>query len=385
MSHSVADPLISWREQFPILDRTTYLVSHSLGAMPRGARDELIRFADQWDKRGVLAWQEGWWEMPAAVGDLLAGILGAVPGSVSMHLNVTLAQAVFLSCFDWRGKRNRLVCSELDFPSVLYLYDGLRRRGAEVVRVPSEDGLTIDGEQLADAIDDRTALVAFSHVIFKSGTVIDPAPVVARARAMGALTLLDAYQSVATLEVDVGQLGVDALTGGSVKWLCGGPGAGYLYVRPETAAVLTPGITGWMAHPEPFAFDTSPMTPTAGSYRFANGTPGVPSLFAARSGYQVIGEIGPAAIRAKSLRLTRRLIEAAEDRGWPVHTPREDHRRAGTVTLGVPDAPRVCEELLRREVIVDHRPGVGLRLGPHFYNTEEDIDRAVAEIEGILR
>jgi kynureninase len=385
MSHSVADPLISWREQFPILERTTYLVSHSLGAMPRGARQELNRFADEWETRGVRAWNEGWWEMPARVADLLAGILGAAPGSVSMHLNVTLAQAVFLSCFDWRSKRNRLVCSELDFPSVLYLYDGLRRYGAEIVRVPSDDGLTIEGERLAGAIDERTAVVAFSHVIFKSGTVIDPTPVVAKARAMGALTLLDAYQSVATLDVDVRQLGIDALVGGSVKWLCGGPGAGYLYVRPEAAAVLTPGISGWMAHPEPFAFDTAPMTPDPGPYRFMNGTPGVPSLFAAQSSYRVIGEIGAAAIRAKSLRLTRRLLEAVAERGWPVHTPWEDHRRGGTVTLGVPESARVCEELLRREVIVDQRPGVGLRLGPHFYNNEDDIDRAVTEIVDILR
>jgi kynureninase len=387
MSHTAAqtDSLLSWRAKFPILERTTYLVSHSLGAMPRGSRDELNRFADEWDRRGVRAWNEGWWEIPERAGNLLADILRAPHGSVSMHLNVTLAQSVFLSCFDWSGKRNRLVCSELDFPSLLYLYDGLRAYGAEVVRVPSDDGVTIDPERLAAEIDERTAVAAFSHVIFKSGAVIDVEPVVSRARECGAVTLLDAYQSVAVLDIDVGELGVDALTGGSVKWLCGGPGAGYLYVSPQRAPSLRPWITGWMAHPEPFAFDTGPMEPVSGAYRFMNGTPGVPSLYAAETGYRIVREIGGAAIRARSLSLTTRLLEGALERGWPVHTPRDEKRRAGTVTLGVERAQEVCQELLKREVILDQRPGAGLRLGAHFYNTEDDIDRAVSEIEDILR
>ena len=282
------DPLLVWRDRFPILENSTYLVSHSLGAMPRAVRDQLTEFADRWETRGVRAWSEGWWEMPVEVGNLLARLIGAPKESVSMHMNVTLAQAIFLSALDWSGPRNRIVCTDLDFPSVLYLYQGLAAHGAEIVRVPSDDGITVDPQRVADAIDDRTAVVAVSHVIFRSGAILDVEPIVARAREHGALTLLDAYQSVATVPVDVDALGVDALTGGSVKWLCGGPGAGFLYVRPEVAEQLRPRLTGWMAHPQPFAFDPGPMEPAGGGVRFLNGTPAIPVLYAARSGYEII-------------------------------------------------------------------------------------------------
>lgn len=379
------DPLVTWREEFSIVQKTSYLVSHSLGAMPRSAGRALQEFSTMWDQHGVRAWEEGWWEMPVTVGNALAEILHAPKNSISMHLNVTLAQAILLSSISWKGARNRLVCSELDFPSLLYLYDGLREQGAEIIRVPSEDGLTLDAERLAKAVDDRTAVVAFSHVLYRSGAQVDVEPVVERARRHGAITLLDAYQSVGTVPIDVQALGVDVLTGGSVKWLCGGPGAGYLYVRPESAADLRPRITGWMAHPDPFSFSTDPSEPVAGGFRYLNGTPGVPALFAAQASYEILEKVGVAQVRARSVSLTERLFEAADQNGWPVHTPREAARRGATVTMGIPNAGRVCEQLEQRGVLVDFRPQVGLRLGPHFYNNEEDIDRAVSEIRDITR
>lgn len=381
---ATADPLLAWREEFPILAQTNYLVSHSLGAMPRSAAGALAEYAATWQARGVRAWHDAWWEMPAAVADELGGLFGAPPGSVSMHANATLAEAVFLSCFDWRGPRNRLVTTDLDFPSMLYLYDGLAAQGAEIVRVPSSDGRTIDPARLRDAVDERAAVVAFSHVLFKTGAIVDPAPVVEKARAVGAVTLLDAYQSVGVLPLDVSALGVDAVAGGSVKWLCGGPGAGYLYVRPELARGLRPRITGWFAHREPFAFAPPPMAPAEGPFRFLNGTTNVPALYAAREGYRILRGIEVSAVRTRSLQLTERLFRAAEARGWTVHTPRAPEARGGTVVIGVPDAERVCADLERREILVDHRPGVGLRFGPHFYNTEDEVDRAVQAVDAIL-
>jgi len=378
------DPLLAWREQFPITRKSTYLVSHSLGAMPAGTRARLAEYADAWDTRGVQAWSDSWWEMPITVGNLLARLLGAPEGSVSMHQNVTLAEAIVLSSFDWKGPRNKLVCSALDFPSLLYLYEGYRAYGAEIVRVPSDDGITVDPERLAAAVDERTAAVCFSHVVYRSGALVDARPVADKARAVGAISILDAYQAVGAVPVDVNALGIDVLTGGSVKWLCGGPGAGYLYVRPETRSHLKPRLTGWMAHPEPFTFDPGPMQPVDGPFRYLNGTPAIPAMYAARAGYEILLEIGVEAIREKSLRLTERIHEGAAARGWKVWTPRAASKRGGTVSLGVPDAARACDELARRGVIVDWRPQVGLRVGPHFYNSEDDVDRALAEIEDVV-
>jgi kynureninase len=378
------DPRLAWRAEFPILGRTTYLVSHSLGAMPRAARERLADYAELWERRGVEAWGDRWWGMPIEVGDRVAGLIGAPAGSVSMHQNVTLMQAIVLSAFDWRGRRNRLVCCELDFPSCLYLYDGLRAQGAEVVRVPSDDGATMDPERIAAAVDERTAAVCFSHVVYRSAALVDPRPVVAQARRVGAVTVLDAYQSVGTVPLDVTALGVDVLTGGSVKWLCGGPGAAYLYVRPEMRPGLRPRLTGWMAHPQPFAFADGPMEPTDGPYRYLNGTPGVPALYAATAGYEVVARVGVPAIRARSRELTQRVVAGADARGWRVVSPRDPERRGGSVSVAVPEPERVTAELARRGVHVDWRPGAGVRIGPHFYNTEEDVDACLGAIDEIL-
>jgi kynureninase len=301
-----------------------------------------------------------------------------------MHPNVTLAQAVVLSSIDFSGKRNRLVCTELDFPSMLYLYDGLADRGARVTRVPSGDGLTMDAARIAGAIDETTAVVAISGVIFKSAAIVDLAPVIARAHAVGAPVLVDAYQWVGTVPLDVTALGVDFLVGGSVKYLCGGPGAGFLYVRPDLLKEVKPRLTGWVAHPEPFGFDPGPMRYRDDGLRLLNGTPHVPCLYAARAGYEIVREIGVPAIRAKSMRLTARIIEFAQTEGWPIHSPLDGAKRGGSVSLGVPEPQKVQKELDRRDVLCDWRPGVGVRFGPHFYNSDEDVERGLAELKDIV-
>ena len=354
--------------------------------MPRRARARVAAYLDQWDERGIRSWGDAWWTLPMEVGDVLAPLIGAPAGSVTMHPNVTLAQAIVLSsiAFSSAGGRDRLVCTELDFPSCLYLYDGQADRGAQVVRVPSSDGITIDVARVCEAIDEKTALVALSGVIFKSAAIVDLAPIIEKAHSVGAPVLVDAYQWAGIVPLDVTALGVDYLTGGSVKYLCGGPGAGFLYVRPDLLSATRPRLTGWMAHPEPFGFDPGPMRWRDDGLRLMNGTPHVPCLYAARAGYEIMAEIGIAAIRAKSRRLTARIVEFARAEGWPVNSPLDGARRGGSVSLGVPDPERVQAELDRRDVLCDWRPGVGVRVGPHFYTSDDDVEAALSAMKEIV-
>ena len=367
--------LTTYRDRFPILAETTYLISHSLGPMPLEAKARLDAYADTWMKRGIRAWGEGWWETPMTVGDQIARLIGAPPGSTVMHQNVTVASAVVLSCFPFTGERRRIVYGDGEFPSVRYLHQAQAERGAEVVVLAKK-------EDLVEAIDERTQLVLLSHVLFKTGLVQDVEPVIQRAHEVGAHVLLDAYQSVGAVPLDVGALGVDFATGGSVKWLCGGPGAGWLYIRPDLAERLEPTLVGWQGHADPFAFEPE-LRYASGAARFLTGTPNVPALYAATAGYDIIEEIGVAAIRDRSLELTSRLTGLLDEAGYEVVSPREPELRGATVVVRVPDAPAVHAELQRREILCDFRPDVGLRLGPHFFTTEEEIDFAVDQIAEI--
>jgi kynureninase len=377
--------LLALRDEFPILARSTYLINNSLGAMPRGVRDELAAFADAWETRGVRAWHEGWWEMAVEVGDLLAPLLGVAPGHIAMHQNASVAAGVFLSCFDYPAARNRIVVPALEFPSLLYLVENERRRGAEVVTVPSEDGIGIAEDRLLAAIDERTRLAVVSHVLFKSAFVQDAAAIARRCREVGAVLLLDVYQAAGALPLALEDWGVDAAVGGSVKWLCGGPGAGYLWVRPELAGTLEPGWTGWQADAEPFAFRPGAVRYAGGAWRFLTGTPNIPALHACRAGYRIVAGVGAQRIRRRSLALTDRLMAAARDAGFEVRTPAAPERRGGTVSVWHEEAERLCAELLERDVVCDFRPGAGVRLSPHFYNTENECDHAIRLLAELAR
>jgi kynureninase len=381
----MTDSLLDWRAEFPILDTCTYLVSHSLGAMPRRARQYLTAFADQWDTRGVRAWHEGWWEIGRETGNLLAPILGVEAGTITMHQNATVAQSIVASSFDYTGARRRILLQDLDFPTNHYLFEGFRRYGAEIVYVPSDDTVRAATGRLVDAIDERTALVALSLVLFRSAHLQDVAPVVDKAHRMGARVVLDVYQATGTVPMNLAALQVDCAVGGSVKWLCGGPGAGYLYVRPDLIPVLRPAIVGWAAHASPFDFETGAIRYAESVERFQSGTPNVPALYSARAGYEIVAEIGVPVIRERSLALTRRMIEFARARGWRLNTPESDAERGGSVVIDVPDAARVTEALLARQVFVDYRPQAGIRMAPHFYNTAEEIDAAMDTMAEIVR
>ncbi|MBL0170136.1 MAG: aminotransferase class V-fold PLP-dependent enzyme [Gemmatimonadaceae bacterium] len=381
---STADPLLRFRDEFPILATSTYLVSNSLGAMPRTVPDKLAEYTEQWRTRGVRAWAEGWWELPVTMGSQLAPLIGAATGNVVMVPTVTQAMSTVLSALDFPATRNEVVMTALDFPSVRYAYDALAPRlGARVTVVPSDDGIGIPMDRLLAAITERTRLVAISHVLFRSAYVLDVAAVCARAREVGAVVALDAYHSVGVMPVDVQALGVDFLCGGVLKWLCGGPGGCFLYASASASERFAPALTGWQAHRTPFAFADA-MEPASGSWRWLGGTPVVPALFAGMEGPRLIAEAGMASIRAKSIRQTAWLIDAADTRGWRVSAPREAERRGGTVAFDVPHAADVARALLARNVVIDYRPGAGIRVAPHFYTTDDELVACVEAIDDIL-
>lgn len=380
----MTDPLLRFRAEFPILDTCTYLVSNSLGAMPRGVPARLQEYADAWRTQGVRAWATGWWEMPVTVGDVVAPLIGAAPLEVGIVPTVTLAQATILSAIPFTKDRDTVVMTELDFPSVRYAIEQLAPKfGARVVVVPSADGITIDQAELHAAITERTALVCVSHVMFKSAYILDAEALVAQAHAQGAVVSLDAYHSVGVMPVDVKQSNVDFLTGGVLKWLCGGPGGCFVYASPAASERFAPALSGWQAHKRPFAFDAQ-MEPAAGIWRWLGGTPTVPSLYAAAEGPRILGEVGLVPLREKSQRQTAALVAMADARGYRVHAPRDPARRGGTVAFDVPHGAEVAQALLQRNIVIDYRPGAGIRVAPHFYSTDAEVAHAVSEIDDIL-
>ncbi|HYL46132.1 MAG TPA: aminotransferase class V-fold PLP-dependent enzyme [Candidatus Limnocylindrales bacterium] len=376
--------LLKWRSEFPILERTTYLISNSLGAMPRGVYDRLRDYADTWATRGVRAWEEGWWEMAVAVGDKVGALVGAGPGEISLHQNVTLTQAAIASCFDFSAPRNKVVLLDLEFPSIVYFYLEQRRRGARVEIIPSDDGIHAPMDCLLAAIDETTLLVPISLVLFRSSAIVVARAIIERAHAVGAHVVLDCFQAAGTLPIDLHALNVDFAVGGVLKWLCGGPGVAYLYVRPDLRKRISPALTGWMAHQRPFDFEVGPIVPRDDSFRFLTGTSQIPALYACQPGLEILARAGIENIRANSIRQTERLIQGALARGWRVNTPRNPAERGGTVSVDCPHAREVKSELLARDILVDYRPAAGIRLSPHFYNRDEEIDFALSQIEEIL-
>jgi kynureninase len=382
--------LLAKRAEFPILAKSAYLISHSLGAMPRGVVDSLNEYARMWAERGIRAWAEGWWAMPGTTGDVLCDILDAERGSIVMHQNVSVVESLLASCFDYKPPRNVIVYEALNFPTVMYVWEARRREGAVIREVASPDGMTVPTAAMVDAIDERTLLVPISHVLYKSSWLQDAKAIVAKAHAVGARVILDCYQSAGTVPFSLRELGVDFACGGSVKWLCGGPGAGWLYVRPDLREQFEPKVTGWMAHAAPFDFASGPIAYAKNSYRYLHGSPAIPALFAALPGYRTIRELGVKRIRQKSLRQTELLRAAALERGLRVTSPADPNRRGGTITVD-PSAlaagaaktaaanqadvvgAAVVKTLAQREILVDFRPGAGIRVSPHFYTTDDEL------------
>ncbi|CAN5897527.1 aminotransferase class V-fold PLP-dependent enzyme [soil metagenome] len=369
-----ADEVERWRERFPILARCTYLINNSLGAMPDTVPASLRQFTDAWATEGVEAWAARWLPEVRRIADLVGSLIGAPPGTTVVHQNVATLASMVLSSLPLDAGRDRVVVTDLEWPGHRYLLSGYQRRHGLHVEVVPTDGVEVDAARLAAAIDERTLFVPISQVVYRSGAITDVATVCARAREVGAVTMVDGYHAAGHMLVDVGAIGCDFYVGGSVKWLCGGPGVSYLHVRPGTAHRFVPVEVGWLGHERPFAFSDA-WEPADGAMGWLGGTPSIPSVYAAREGYRIVAEVGPDRIRATSLALTARLVEGALERGASVRTPLDPERRAGAVTIDLgPETEAASRRLIDAGIIVDYRAGAGIRVGAHFFNTLQECD-----------
>jgi kynureninase len=367
------------REEFPTLASGIHLLSHSLGPVPRAARESMLAYYEAWEHHtSEDAWAASWWEMSTRVGDRIAQLLGGMPGSVQVQPNASIALSSVASCFNFtETERNKIVTSALDFPSMEYIWEAQSRLGASVEVVHTDDGIRVRLEDILDAIDDTTCLVALSHVSFRSSYRVNVEAIVERAHKYGALVLLDVYQSAGALELHANEWEVDFLIGGTIKWLCGGPASGYLYVRPDLQKDLAPRLTGWVAHAAPFDFASAPMQYTDSVRRFAQGTPSIPALYSVLPGLQIIEEVGVKTIQAESQRRTEWMIHFALEQGWKINSPPNVEDRGASVMIYVEDGAAMVKRLAERKVFVDCRPGVGLRMSPHFFNTDEEVREAM--------
>lgn len=384
------EALLATRADFPTVDKGVHLISHSLGAVPKKAREYVNAFFDEWESESIRAWQK-WLPAVRELGDLVGSVLGVAPGTVAMLPNVSTVQSFVASCFTFNetsgrfAGRNKIVYDDLNFSTVHYVWREQSRRGADVVVIPSRDGIHPPTEELLAAIDEKTLLVPISHVLFRSSAMYDAKRVIERAHEVGALVLLDCYQSAGTVPLELEKWGCDMACGGSVKWACGGPGAAYLYVNPELVPLLRPMSTGWFAHAEPFAFDMGPMRYAENVWRMIGGTMAIPAIYSARAGWETIARLGVDNIRRKSLRQTKLLRELVESRGFTVNTPRDDAARGGTICFDFDGADVVSRELSRRAFFHDYRPRCGLRVSPHFYTTDDELHRFMSELDEVRR
>lgn len=371
-----------WRDEFPILARKTYLNSCSLGALSRRAERRLAGFLGEWHEYGASAWYETWMGRLAELRGRVARMVGGEDDEIALSASVSAALTVLASAVDYR-RRPRVVVAELDFPTLAYQW--MARPDVEVVRVPSDDGATIDLQRWADAVDGRTAILATSHVFFTTGAIQDLRALADIAHDAGALLMVDAYHGAGQVPLDVRTAGVDALVTGPLKWLLGGPGLAYTWVHRERVAELTPTVAGWFGAVDPFDFDITRHAFRDDARRFELGTPALHTVHTALGGQEIIDEIGIGAIRARNRELTERLITRAGDAGFAMRLAPDPAARSAIVMIAHPDPHAAVERLARAGIVVDARPGY-VRVSPHFYNTSEEVDEVVEALAaGALR
>jgi len=377
--------LIHWRKEFPILETCTYMVSNSLGAMPRKVTESLHHYADTWASRGVRAWADGWWDMSMQIGNQIAPIINAPQNSISIHQNISIAMGIVLSGIDLEGDRNKVVIEGGIFPSVYYLLRGMLPPHIELVTADGYDGIQIDVQAMVDAIDEKTLFVSVSHVLFRSAYIVDIAAIIEKARQVGALVIVDGYHATGIIPVDVQALNPDFYMSGVLKWMCGGPGGVFLYAREDHLKNFEPKLTGWMAHQRPFDFEVADMDFRDDAYRFMNGTAAIPNLHAIQPGIEIIAQVGVDSIRENSMHQTAYLWQLAEAAGFTVKSPADPNQRGGTLTIAPPHDFEVSRELLARDIVIDYRKGTGIRVSPHFYNTDEEIKAVIDAMQEIIQ
>jgi kynureninase len=376
--------LSSWRDEFPVLERKAYLISASLGPVSRRSRGYLDAFVDAWASKGAPdhVWFEDIFPTMRALKQRFAALAGCHPDELAITTNISVALSTIASCVDFSTRR-KVILSELDFPTDGHVWLAQRRSGAEIVFLKSPDGLTIPLQEYERAIDQDTAVVMVNRVLYRSSALVDAKEICRMAREAGAWSIVDDYHGAGIVPLDLHDLGCDLYTAGVLKWLCGGPGLAFLYARRDLLPELEPGVTGWFATREPFSFDTQRLDLHPTARRLENGTPPAPVFPVALGGLEIISEAGVDRIRERQGELTDRVIARADEAGLPVRTPRERGERGGVVNVGVgPEAGKICHGLLERNVCTDYR-GDGLRISPHFFNTEAEIDRCFEELRSL--
>ncbi len=368
--HTGAHALARYRSEFPVFRDRIYLNTCSLGALGERARRKVTEFLDLWQARGAAAWYDVWWAALAELRARYARIVGAAPTEIALAPSVSVALSSVAEALDY-ARRPKVVVTSLDFPTVAYQWLAKRPRGVELVVVESPDQVSVPVEAIVRAVDDRTALVATSHVYFTSGAIQDIKAVADAARQRGALTLVDAYQSVGQVPVDVRAAGVDFLTAGGLKWLLGGPGIVFLYAREELARRLAPTVAGWFAHKNQFAFDPRALELHEDARRFELGTPSVAAVYAQLGGLDYIDDIGVPAIREVTAALTEDLVARARERGFRPKVAAAAVDRSAIVMLPAADPAAAVRHLAAAGIIADARPG-HVRLSPFFYNVQDD-------------
>jgi kynureninase len=381
MADPVAESLLEYRKEFPALEQCVHFISHSLGCVPAKAKDDLLEFFELWQTKSITAWSDWLPEVDRAAARI-AKIISAPERTVIMHQNVSTVMSVLASCVDFKPERNKVVYESLMFPTVSYVWQAEKRRGAECVVVPAKDGM-MDADAICAAIDERTLVVPLQHVVFATAQIQDVKKIVARAREVGAHVILDCYQSIGTVPIDVVDLGVSFACGGSVKYLCGGAGASWLYVRKDLIETFAPRVTGWFGNEAPFAFTMPEQSYADNIWRYMGGTPAVSALYQSRAGQSIVGEIGVRKIRDKSLVMTQKCIDWVDELGLKLNSPRPDAVRGGSVVFDFVGSADVCRELNRRKFFCDHRPTAGIRIAPHFYTKPEEIDLFFNEMKKI--
>lgn len=380
--HDEHNALLKWRTHYPALEDCVYMVSHSMGCMPKKAKEDVLECMTLWEKHGADCWDE-WLPEVANSGNRIAKLLSAPKGSVSMHQNCSTAMSVVASCFEYTKDKHKIVYTDMQFPTISYVWKAEERRGATCVIVPTDDQIRVPTERVLEAIDEETLLIPISHVLFQSSYKQDVKAICQKAKEVGAHVVLDVYQSLGCMPIDVVDMGVSFACGGSHKWLCGAAGAAFLYVRDDLHSVLEPRVTGWFANESPFAFTMPGQTYAQDGFRYQNGTMAVTSYFQARAGQEIVQEIGGDAIRKNSQRQTQAMVELIKENGYHLNSPEKAEERGGAVVFDFAESAEVARELNRRKFFCDHRPGGGIRIGPHFYTKDEEIALFFDEVKKI--
>ena len=371
-------PPAAYRDEFPIFRKSIYLNSCSLGALSVRARARINEYLDIWEARGAAAWYDVWW---AALEDLrtrYGRVVGAGPGEIALHPSISSALSVVGEALDYR-RRNRIVVTSLDFPTIAYQWLAKERSGVEVVVLESPDATSVPLELYERAVNDRTAVVATSHVFFTSGAIQDVKAIAEISHRQGALCLVDGYQAAGQIPVDVKESGVDFYCAGGLKWLMGGTGVAFLYSAPAITPDLYPQATGWFAHRDQFRFDTRRLEFHEDARRLEMGTPPLLPVYAQRGGLEILEELGVEAVRRRTSELTEDLIELARAAGLRPRVAPTAADRSGIVMLPSEDPHRDVDRLARAGIVTDARPG-HVRVSPYFYNVADDHHALIEEL-----